>query len=960
MTLVSLSGAESGVWKAVSFVAVLFLPSFYLSRLFSRDLGLEVDEAFVMNLFLNVYLLMFTYIYLSMLSIQVTGSLVLGVQSAFCLVSIPLTRTQETMSIRIESPDKIVLKSIGMMLCFMIGFIVVSYVIPTEHWRGLDPWETVTIVKAIKLHSFSPSEAVDYFFSFVHLDQSGFYYFVAALSEVTSVDVPFMMRYGGLFSAGLCSVITYIYVKRTVNPFAGLLSSLLIFANPYMVQRFAAPMRENLSFYALILVLFLLQRRKESGIHGGGSAFIAVAGLLIGASIVTHPLVTLFVVGVLAFDAARHYLNGRIAQLKETLLAAGLGCVLASPYLHYLYYPLKPFIGESNLIPFSIAVTGLGLASVLSLRYRREEVNGFIARHGPILMKGFVAAAAVAFIHTLLVPRDFPSSFGFSDLSQDMFASNLLLLSLFGFITLPASPVPAGVVVVTSILWLSMAATNLGFALPLDRLVIYMTWVQTFFFALFIERFAGFKASNHYQGTGVKELCSYALESIKNNRAVIAVLILVVSSTVVQVNGYARSQVDFTYDDVHSARLFVRDLEEDDLVLPIGITDRLLYYVDAPRENMVTDVDEHEWVTELFRVSSPYEFTSMIHERYPDVQRVHVFGLTKDRRVQPRTLLNYEMLAKYAEEKEYRTVVTYTLPVPFALDGVPLQKVKEVGDVKPLFDNAAEWVSHVTSLSNVLYDEATSRFLQFFSVGEMGSRDGLTLTFSSDGASWVGAELPIIAGSYRSPYIVQGECYELFCEDVAAKTIVRFTSEDLIDWSGPHEVLDAPVNGQGSAGSPVVWVENSGWYMMYEQRNLDGDDFGCTLKIAESADGQIWATQDEELEWLLNYVSVGAVFDAVRVLPSDIIVLDEGYLLLGRVLVGDGQGYQETTATFFLDGSLRNRVAEFQPIDFGDDHVRVDSLHVARNPVTRETVFYFVESTGEVGYARMGAISDTE
>ena len=161
----------------------------------------------------------------------------------------------------------------------------------------------------------------------------------------------------------------------------------------------------------------------------------------------------------------------------------------------------------------------------------------------------------------------------------------------------------------------------------------------------------------------------------------------------------------------------------------------------------------------------------------------------------------------------------------------------------------ADWDTRIREIGNVIYDPTdTGREYKLVYSGYSGTYAGNNVyvgwAYSSDGVSWTkGGQLTLGTGrASEDPYLVKnGSTYYLYVEDkedVPFRDIRLYTSTDFSTWTDQGEVL-GPGSGWEATdvSSPVVWVEGSTWYMLYEGR---GASQPGAVGLATSANGTSW------------------------------------------------------------------------------------------------------------------------
>ena len=166
----------------------------------------------------------------------------------------------------------------------------------------------------------------------------------------------------------------------------------------------------------------------------------------------------------------------------------------------------------------------------------------------------------------------------------------------------------------------------------------------------------------------------------------------------------------------------------------------------------------------------------------------------------------------------------------------------------------AAWDHGIREIGNVLYepdDPNPNRVYKAFYTGMKSPAAGarkIGYAYSPDGVNWTkSASNPVITDMtdviwYEDPYVVNvGGTYYLFCEESSNDEIFRFHSADCEIW-----VNDGVVITRGVAltwedllvGSPVVWMEDTTWYMLYEGIRAAGNL--AQVGLATSPNGAVW------------------------------------------------------------------------------------------------------------------------
>jgi hypothetical protein len=154
--------------------------------------------------------------------------------------------------------------------------------------------------------------------------------------------------------------------------------------------------------------------------------------------------------------------------------------------------------------------------------------------------------------------------------------------------------------------------------------------------------------------------------------------------------------------------------------------------------------------------------------------------------------------------------------------------------------------------------------------------------FSPDGVTWTKYGPPIISRASEDPYVVLVDGgYYLYCEDKGAvpfRNIRRFRSSDFVNWTDDGVVFDIQPGGDppgwqwGDVSSPLVWIENGTWYLLYEGR---GGGYLGRIGLATSSDGLSWTRVGDDP---VLTEPVGGWDDTAQV-PDDLMRVGDQYCL---------------------------------------------------------------------------------
>lgn len=188
----------------------------------------------------------------------------------------------------------------------------------------------------------------------------------------------------------------------------------------------------------------------------------------------------------------------------------------------------------------------------------------------------------------------------------------------------------------------------------------------------------------------------------------------------------------------------------------------------------------------------------------------------------------------------------------------------------------------IREIGNILYEPSdTGKEYKIFYSGYVPpyteNKSTIGYAYSSDSKSWTKAGQVINdAGGREDPYVVKsGSTYYLYCEDNTNLAIRRYHSSDCTAWTDDGVVFSK--NGAGweyyQVASPIVWIEGSTWYLLYE--GLDG--VAASIGLATSNNGTAWTR--EPTNPVLDPSSANLKFDKDEVCSDDIVKIDSTYYM---------------------------------------------------------------------------------
>ncbi|TRO49598.1 hypothetical protein E2P65_00815, partial [Candidatus Bathyarchaeota archaeon] len=825
ITVLSFTGvAAQGFTKFIYMAVVTLAPGYYLVKIVGRRYPLHVDEFITTCMVASGLSLLFSYVILSTLFVQVEAPLLWLALTSVALVSCVgyyLTGGSEQGASLSE-----VYPLLGLLVCYLPSIVIIARALPQEYWRGSDAWETHSVVRSLVSNTMSPPELVSYWRSFVFLHNFGYYYLLAAFSLATGFSVDAILRFGGIFQAAFLAFLTYIAVKKMLGTVQGVVASWLLFLNPWLVQRFVTPIRENFSIFLLIFIVYYIQLAKSSKTCSR-TLNVLMYAIILSASIMIHALTPIFILGIYFAEAFSQYLGGSHEKALDYIISTMLAVLFLGVFYPFIFDPFTSFL--NNNPGALLLIPSVPLAALCMFLLKKRGAYGLFGEYR--FRAAVIALIELFFVLSVLNPPRLGSGFDYKYVQLDFFSLPLLLLSLVGFFTFVKREAPASIVALSLTLSASMAVSYAGVEVPLERLAIYMMFVMCYAVTRFFSAmYTGFDWGDVSRLTW-KGLFNNCLEWGKINRALLVILLVFSAVSVNDVRSQRRFYPTYTSYEVEAARSFVSGLEDGDIIYTQGEAEILLYYLGVPRNNIVHDPVKEQTLKAMFSETSPFNVSDLVHENYPNATRLRVV-LQDYESFSVSTEPITKIFQYYTSNRQYGSTYVYSLSVPFTVEAIEPQTVKFIerlgGEPVIAEGGSGEWDNSITSFSNCLFEKGQSHPFKMYYAGEdtQGS-SSLGLAYSANGIDWVKHDEPLYSGEYRYLYLLKdGGLYCLFCQRVSDFSIVRLESTDGVSWGNEMTVFESsPADDVRVQEAPVVWIEDQKWYMLFWELKVGQDQF---------------------------------------------------------------------------------------------------------------------------------------
>ncbi len=324
-------------------------------------LALYPSEAFFLSALTSSGIITLLAVYTGYLGIPLSPIIILPPLAIISFVSSAVSYRQRSNDADFEDKEirpKVNRKTdiIAAILVVGIGLAIpLKEVLRFPFLIGWDPWAAVATIRAIQLSPIAPSSLVGFVLG------TSFFFFLAAVANVSGFDAFTLMRFAGPILLALLSLGLFTVVRRAFGFVPGLISALLLVGSPWVIVRFTLGIRENFGLvYLLGLLLFLtfsleilaLKTSKRSRplilLALTGGLFYAV---ILSSSWVTHLVAAVFVLSL----ALLLWLFRKDHEIPTTLMGFVLIVAIAGVLL---VFPLSIPVWESYLVSLLDVIAG--------------------------------------------------------------------------------------------------------------------------------------------------------------------------------------------------------------------------------------------------------------------------------------------------------------------------------------------------------------------------------------------------------------------------------------------------------------------------------------------------------------------------------------------------------------------------------------------------------------------------
>jgi len=884
------------LFNFLRFLLAATVPGYYASIYFHKKHSLSLDEFLVVDVITSSLIMMFSYIFLTVFSSNVTYYHVwISVFTASALLYLMQKIFDKTpaSAIKIEAYPLI-----AVWYCVLPAIYVVGKLIPTEFWRGQDIWGTYVYIRDLLETSSPPEKYYYYINSHVNVANFGFYYMTASYNLLTGFSIESVLRYGGLFQSILLSLTIYVTLKRYYGTTGALIGSSSAFIHPLIGQRFVSILRENFGIIYLVFAFYFLKLR-DGEKREPELVNVLTLILLVTSSVIIHPLTPIFLVSILVVESFRNAVQRNYHNAIEIYLSMIFSffiLVIFVPLpLDYYYGFMKWFSSEFNMIVIKkLGENLLVFLTVMQLLYggalfyiykskihvTKDKINR--------LYTVFLVVSVSVFVHILMTN---PYSGGSYDVFEfSMFSPAILFASLAGYL-IYSRKLPFPVIVLSAMLTMLSLISYTGLFVPLKRFGVYAILIFTFSTShLFYNVFSVSDIDLDLKRTNLNDLTRKTRAWFTHNKYPLLALFLVASYGLHETASFRRYDSLFSSLDIQYGYEFKDQLNDDSQVYSPDNMQELVWYVGIPHDNLVTDIDHHRSISELLNQSAPYPFSDYLTHNY-DVSTFYycVSGLNEHLY----GLKNEPLFEYYAERDVYGPMVVYTFMVPITPANLPVNKIKFI-DESPI----QHGLEDAETISNIVRQDG-----QYYTLARNRIDQTLTLYASMDGLTWH-REAGLGDSEARSLYLVSmnGEL-TVYGQNSSSFMVTRYAIQD------GSLIQQAPPNGDAEKvyqEYPVVWHMNDTWHMIHWETR-EGEDFSTGLVYHRSRDGYNWSLVDQSLDWVLSDDS-GRVYSWEKIQLTGVTPVNDGVMFHARYLAQDqhhNDTYWRTGSIYLEDGVTR-------------------------------------------------------
>jgi len=491
------------------------------------------------------------------------------------------------------------------------------------------------------------------------------------------------------------------------------------------------------------------------------------------------------------------------------------------------------------------------------------------------------------FVHILMTN---PYSGGSYDVFEfSMFSPAILFASLAGYL-IYSKKLPFPVIILSAMLTMLSLISYTGLFVPLKRFGVYAILIFTFSTShLFYNVFPVSDIDLDLKKSNLNDLTRKTRAWFTQNKYPLLALFLVASYGLHETAGFRRYAPLFSSSDIEYGYEFKNQLNNNSKVYSHDHIQELVWYVDIPHSNLVTDIDHRGNITRLLNQSSPYPLSDYLTHNYNISNFYYCISSLNEQLYE----LAYEPLFEYyAERNAYGPMVVYKFKIPITPINLPVNKIKFIKDTAQQHN-----LEDIQTISNIVNQDN-----QYYTLAKNRTNPRLTLYTSTDALTWHNVTILGNSNEIQSPYLVSiNNELTIYGQDPTSHQITHYTIQN---GSLTQQTQPPTKNAEHVYQEyPVIWRSNNTWHMIYWETRA-GEDYNTGLVYHTSQNGTQWNLIDPNLDWVLTD-NIGRRYSWNKIQLTDVTPLDEGIMFYARYLAQDQ--HHDTywrTGTIYLENGI--------------------------------------------------------
>lgn len=650
------------IWQYIQLIYYIFIPGFYLAFFLWNKNKISFNEFIISDILISVSFNTFLPIYFSFILNQIGKlSILIGNLLLIIICCIVYKKNYDPQS---SNKNIISFKNLieitSLILCFVIGVLLVSKILPQTYWPGWDPWVNAPVVRVIANEGLNPTELSVKFIG-EGLGTSGFYYMLTSLFVVTEISIYNITRYSGIIFAGLLCGLTFIILKRLFNNLLGIIGTCMLFLNPFLATRFSMSLRENFTFLFILFIILLIILKEKINLKSN-KLIIFFISLSLSIILNTQLLSFLIISLVIIFKMIYSIIKYNYDDLKFYIYCILMCGVFDLPYILNIYLSFKWVIINqiqyNNIYTLPLIIILIPII-ILFIKFKiyKKIILILSNKYTKVII---LSMLIISSIYSLLYQKDFELLGTYNPpIVMNNFSMLSIILSIVSLIFLLKyyNNEIMNMFIISNIILLNIPNLNIPF--PLFRLIIYLSWIMSY------SSIITLKNISLIIGNKIKKI-NLKINLYKKNIIVrnfpsylIITLILIGFMPIIynDINNLKPKYSNFNDKHILSAIEFLKDIKENDVVIPQRWTQNLLNYVGIDKDQLLIN-------DSLYETSDPIIFSQIILQNKPNTTRALIFIIESwvDNPNAPYPSL--DILKTYGVKIKIDKIIYYILKVP--------------------------------------------------------------------------------------------------------------------------------------------------------------------------------------------------------------------------------------------------------------------------------------------------------